>query len=117
MNELEKIINRDVYDEPNEDYVLIKTTYAAISVAGLYEATRAAWRAKLEKAQKYNYVLSVVYGVVREVYKVKEWYQVEDNRIAFNGEPATGPITQLKGKLIPEKYRKKGSSNPFMYKK
>lgn len=118
LSELNNVFVREVYEEPEEDYVLIKTTYGAISDAGnLYEATRSAWRANLENAKKYNYVLSVVYGIVRQVYKVKDWYQVEDNRIAFIGEKATGTITNLIGKLIPEKYRQKGASNPFLYKK
>ena len=107
-----------VYDEPEEDYVIIKTTAKAIDLRNsLYEATRASWNAKLENAQKYNHVLSTVYGIVREVYEVERWYPVEGGRIAFIGHPATGTIAALKGKRIPEIYRQKGMARPFLYKR
>jgi len=108
-----------VYDEPEEDYVIIKTTVEAIALKNnsLYEASRASWNAKLENAQKYKYVLSTVYGIVREVYEVNKWYPVEDGRIAFDGQPATGTIAALKGKRIPEIYRQKGMARPFLYKR
>lgn len=106
-----------VYFEPKEDYIIIKTTPGAIQVhGGLYEATRKAWTASLNRAKKYKYVLSVVYGVVREVYEVERWYSVCD-RIAFVGKPANGPITSLKKHQIPQKYKGKGMANPFLYKK
>ena len=109
------------YTEPNEDYIIIKTTPGAIQNNGsLYEATRRAWRADLKKAKKYKYVLAVIYGVVREVYEVKSWYVYNpqaNQRIAFDGKPTNDPISELKGKRIPACYRKKGQANPFMYKK
>lgn len=105
------------YNEPSEDYVIIKTTPNGISANGnLYEATRRSWRAKLSKAQNYKYVLAVVYGVVREVYEVDKWYQ-DGERIAFEGHVSQAPISIVKGKLIPDKYKKKGAANPFIYKK
>ena len=104
------------YSEPKEKYIIIKTTTNAIaSNGGLYEATRRAWRGNLEKAKKYKYVLSVVNGIVREVYEAN-WYQYNPDRIAFDGEVSHDPISSLKGKLIPKKYRKKGNANPFLYK-
>ena len=107
-----------VYTEPKEDYIIIKTTPSAISDNGsLYEATRRAWRANLKTAIKYRYVLACVYGIVREVYKVDNWFQYNDTRIAFDGAPTNDPISQLKGFQIPDYYRAKGASNPFLYKK
>lgn len=41
----------------------------------LYDATRKAWRANLELASKIKIVLSVIGGIVREVYEVDEWYR------------------------------------------
>ncbi len=106
------------YEEPSEKYILIKTTPDAICSNGsLYEATRRAWRAKLETAKGYKYVVAVVYGIVREVYEVDEWYQYNEDRIAFNGKPTNAPISSLNNKRIPKKYREKGASNPFLYKK
>lgn len=105
------------YEEPEEDYIIIKTTPGAIQVhGGLYEATRQAWRASLTKAKRYKYVLAVVYGVVREVYEVERWYSV-GGRIAFEGKPTSHPIASLKFHQIPQKYRVKGAAYPFLYKK
>lgn len=109
------------YTEPNDDYIIIKTTSRAVQDHGsLYEATRRAWRADLKKAKRYKYVLAVINGIVREVYEVDRWYVFNpsvNNRIAFDGKETKDPISSLKGKRIPPEYRKKGQANPFMYKK
>lgn len=121
LEDLSALLNIEEYNEPEEDYILIKTSYNAISLNGnLYEATRRSWRAKLENAQKFKYVFSVIDGIVREVYKVQRWYQYDDTqRIAFDGSPVEkdDPMAQYKNKRIPEYYRTKGSANPFQYKK
>lgn len=118
IDDIYKLTNAMVYTEPEEDYIIIKTSDETIQVNGnLYEATRRCWRAKLENAQKYHYVFSVIKGLVREVYKVHKWVQYEPDRIAFEGEPATDHMASFKGKRIPAEYRKKHSANPFLYKK
>ncbi len=115
--DLEEICHLQEYDEPVEDYIIIKTTQGAIEANGnLYEATRRSWRADLRKAQKYRYVLSVIHGVVKEVYTVDRWYS-DGYRIAFDGHVTTDSISALKGHQIPAKYRKKGMATPFLYKK
>lgn len=120
LEDLSASLNIKEYEEPEEDYIIIKTTYNAISINGdLYEATRRSWRASLEKAAKYKYVFSVIDGIVREVYNVQRWYKYDDTeRIAFEGSPVglDDPMAQYKNKMIPAYYRTKGSSNPFRYK-
>lgn len=117
LEDLQNSCNTIEYSEPEEKYVIIKTSINAIQVnGGLYEATRICWRATLKKAEKYNYVFAVINGIVREVYKVNRWYQHNSDRIAFEGVPATDHMASFKNKLIPAKYRKKGASNPFIYK-
>ena len=116
LEDLCQSVNTAEYEEPDEKYIIIKTTPDFINARGsLYEATRKVWRADLKRAKRYKYVLAVVYGIVREVYEAKEWYQVGD-RIAFRGEPTTA-LASLKGKRIPAKYRAKGAAYPFLYKK
>ena len=122
LEDLYKTYNIPEYIEPSEKYVIIKTTPNAINERGsLYEATRIAWRAKLNKAKKYKYVLAVVNGIVREVYEVYKdngWYQFSSDRIAFHGKPTNDAIaSMLKNKQIPNYYKKRGAANPFMYKK
>ena len=122
-DDLQATFKRPIYEEPDDvDYVIIKTTNAVVQAAqgSLYEATRRAWRANLKRAEKVKFVLSVIAGIVREVYEVEEWYQSAEsnNRIEFHGKPACDEIANLfRDKMIPEYYRKKGMSSPFLYKK
>ena len=121
VDDFEAMADIREYAEPEEDYIIIKTTKGAIEANGnLYEATRRCWRASLDNAKKYKYVLSVIGGIVKEVYEIDnkdDWFKME-NRIAFKGHVSTNQnLLSLKGKLIPEKYRTKGAANPFMYKK
>ena len=121
--DLQATFRRPIYEEPDDvEYVIIKTTNAVVQAAqgGLYEATRRAWRANLNKVKNVKLVLSVVSGIVREVYAVKEWYRSPeaDNRVEFIGEPARDEVANLfRGKMIPECYRKKGMASPLLYKK
>lgn len=121
-DDLQATLKRPIYEEPEGiDYVIIKTSNNAIQINGsLYEATRRAWRAKLDRARNIKFALSVIGGIVREVYEVDQWYQSpeSENRIEFNGKPACDEIAnQLRGKMIPDYYRKQGMSSPFLYKK
>lgn len=116
--------NIPVYAEPEGiDYIIIKVKESVINGdrgGNLYETTRRAWRAKLETAMPYRYVLSVVGGVVQEVYKVSRWYTSSEYapRIEFEGQVAEFDIRNLfVGKMIPECYRQKGLASPFLYKK
>lgn len=121
-NDLQSSLMRPVYEEPTDlDYVIIKTTRNVVSISGdLYEATRRAWRASLDRASKVKIVLSVISGIVCEVYEVSEWYRSpeSDARIEFHGKVANDDVANLfRGKMIPEYYRKKGMSSPFLYKR
>ena len=109
----------------NLKYLIIKTSYSAIRNNGsLYEATRRAWKLSLSSARQYKYILSVINGVVKEVYEVEkeEWHisADADGRIEFdnNGRIANGQIwRELIGKKIPSCYRKKGMLNPVIGRK
>ena len=111
----------EAYTEPEADYILIKVRSAVLAEKcnNLYETTRKAWRADLNKVQNYKYVLAAVDGIVRGVYTKLAWYDsVEPNRIEFTGIECSEDWTKdVIGKKIPEQYRKKGAANPFMYKK
>lgn len=117
VEDFEKQSNLVEYQEPKEDYIIIKTSKGAIEANGsLYEATRRSWKADINKAKKYKYVLSVINGIVKEVYFVDNWYP-DGDRIAFEGKETNDKISSLKETLIPAKYRKKGMASPFLYKK
>lgn len=120
VEDFEMLCNKKEYQEPQEDYIIIKTTENAINLYGnLYDATRQSWRGSIDRAQKYKYVLSVVYGEVKEVYEVENngWYKIGD-RIGFNGKVTANPdMRALVGQLLPLKYMERGMANPFLYKK
>ena len=71
----------------------------------LYEATRKAWRISLKRAQKAEYVFSVLNNKVLEIYKPTSWYVKldEEPRLAFEGVLAPIDIrAKYIGKEIPE---------------
>lgn len=116
VEDLEALCNMTTYTEPENDYIIIKTSQDAINSQGsLYEATRKSWKANLDRAKKYIYVLATINGVVKEVYVVDKWYK-DGDRIAFDGHPATDDMASLKGHIIPDYYRKRGMACPFIYK-
>ena len=71
----------------------------------LYDATRKAWRISLKRAQKAEYVFSILDNVVLEVYKPTSWYVKldEEPRLAFDGVLAPIDVrAKYIGKEIPE---------------
>ena len=113
----------NIYEEPDFDYVIIKTTITKIRECGgnIYEATRRAWKVG-ERIKQYKYVLSVVNKVVQAVYAVDNWRIVESSeakgRYEFFGSEVTGKnFDSLIGKTIPAKYRVMGMASPVVYKK
>lgn len=106
-----------VYEEPNFNYVIIKTKNSTVAERGsLYEATRYRWSAS-DRITHYSFVISVIDAIVQKVYIVDRW-QKSGDRWEFFGREASGEDFQkLIGKKIPEKYRKKGMASPVVYKK
>tara|TARA_B100000925_G_C21828241_1_gene395977 strand:- start:12 stop:716 length:705 start_codon:yes stop_codon:yes gene_type:complete len=80
----------------------------------IYNATKQSWKVSASRIQNIKYALSEYEGIIIEVYKINEWYEI-DNRWGFNGEVAEN--------LIREKYinksiahtKKKGAANPVRY--
>lgn len=120
-----KIENREccIYEEPNFDYVIIKTSSNKVRecAGNIYEATRRAWKTG-ERIKQYKYVLSVIDKIVQAVYAVDDWHVVENGqfrgRYEFVGKQVTGAdFDCLVGKTIPQKYRVQGMASPVVYKK
>ena len=96
--------------------IKIKDHWLAHNNYDRYETTRKAWKINVNNTKGYDYVLSVSNGIVKEVYKVHDWYELEENRYGFNGERAIETIKdKFINKKIPEAYRKKGMASPFLY--
>ena len=124
---LQKRFDLKEYDEPNDfKYIIIKVQqwkldelFEKYPKTYRYEATRSAWKIKPRSVKEYPYVFSVTDGVVKEVYKINNWYYTENRkRYAFNGEVASEEIREkFVGKRVPDKYIKKGLANPTLYSK
>ena len=101
-----------------------------------YDATRRCWRANIEKARRADYVLAIVNGIVKGVFK-PEWYITTDKecekererckrmkvntklckvckRIRFNGVEAPDDVKKrYLNKEVPSEYQK--CQNPVRY--
>lgn len=112
----------DYYDEPQDiDYMIIKTSQERVDLCNgsMYEATRSAWRVKVENVRQYKYVLGVIKGIVRGVYCVEEWHDAPNRpyRYEFTGYDAPSEIAgRFLGKRIPPQYSKPGLANPVLFK-
>lgn len=94
----------------------------------LYEVTRGYWKVNVKKAEKADYVFSVYKGMIKEVYKVREWLpagtiprptlpdaETPAGRFEFVGEIAEENIRdKYIEKSIANLYRK-GEANPIKY--
>lgn len=93
----------------------------------LYSATKLAWRLNREKASSAEVVLPTIRGLIVGAFIADKWMEAtKDNfpeldsdipkRYGFIGTEAPEDIkTYYVGKKIPERYRKKGASNPIKY--
>lgn len=113
------------YDEPdNIDYVIVKVKNSTVDDYDndRYEASRQAWPLSLEcvkNIRKIQYVLSATNGIVKEVYKVDEWYPSHiQGRVEFHGKRAENKIRNIFiDKLLPSTYRQKGLASSALYKR
>ncbi len=103
-----------------------KSYHEGMSALELYDVTRGCWKRKLESVKPAEYVLSVSFGEVKEVYKVDSWVpsselnretipfdaELEKGRIGFNGKVAEEQIRQKYiNKSVSELF-KRGEADP-----
>jgi uncharacterized protein len=92
----------------------------------LYEATRYAWKLRLEKAQQAEVVLATVQGEIVGAFIPRKWMEATDEnfpgretapaRFGFVGVEAPDEIkVRYVGKRVPDEYRKPGAANPIKY--
>lgn len=120
-----------VREDITENVIAIKINQAYrenMTELELYEVTRGYWKVDVKRAEKADYVFSVYKGMIKEVYKVKEWLpagtiprstlpdaKVPTDRYEFVGEVAEEAIrNKYIEKSIANLYRK-GEANPIKY--
>lgn len=123
--------NTLVREDITENVIAIKINQAYrenMTELELYEATRGCWKIDVKRAEKVDYVFSVYKGIIKEVYKIKEWLpagtiprstlpdaKVPTDRYEFVGEVAEEAIrNKYIEKSIANLYRK-GEANPIKY--
>ena len=103
---------------------------------GVYDAVRFAWKLTPSEANKAKIILATVQGVIKGVFVAEQWleatqenfpnfmllgedvynHEIRSKRYGFIGKNAPPEFqTKYLGKRIPEKFRKKGASNPVKY--
>jgi hypothetical protein len=127
MNAIE-IVNKYAAEEAEFKHnVLMITINKSVSERSIYNATRFAWKVDKRKAEKVDYVLSVIQGIIVDVHKPLEWKEAtienfpefnidRPGRYGFYGIEADESIKKLyQRKRVPDEYRKKGAANPIKY--
>ncbi|MBS1712987.1 MAG: hypothetical protein JST30_01485 [Armatimonadetes bacterium] len=81
----------------------------------LYTATRKSWVVNKRSADQVKYAVAVAFGIVREVYRIEEWYPSEDHpaRWAFRGTIAP-ELRHYVGGCVANQFIK-GAANPIKY--
>lgn len=109
------------FEAPNvsisEPAILIKINKLykrGMSADVLYHATRKSW-VMGERRNGAKYGFAVAFGIIRQVYRIEEWYPSEDNpkRWAFRGVVAPDLAHYIGGSVA--KYFAKGEAFPIKY--
>ena len=122
--QIQNIYKAEVLEEIADKCIIIKIKQWSIDryngnlSDAIYEATRSAWKMSIARAEKADFVLSVIDGIVKAVYSDMKWsnHEERNGRLEFIGNDAPESI-KLKyiGKRIPQEYRKKGFASPCLY--
>jgi len=106
-----EIIEKSILIKINASY------YEGMSKEEIYNATKGNWKLSLDKAQKAEYIFSIVNGMILEIYKITNWYEVKNSdRIAFEGVIAS---EKIRDKYIDKSVRHlylRGEANPCKYR-
>jgi len=117
------------------DYLEIKHKLLCLSIGraienekDIYDATRYAWKLKVENARNVDYIIGHSDGKVRGVFKADHWLPADDpefqglsenidsSRWGFVGSVAPSEVLALYfGKDMPEDFSKKGAANPVRF--
>ena len=123
----QEIVNRyEAHVASFEHRVILINVNRSATETSLYEATRYAWKISAKRAKRAEYVLAICHGIIVEVFIAEKWlpatpenfpgYEPIPGRYGFIGTEAPDRIRKMYvGKRIPDKYRKKGASNPIKY--
>jgi len=122
--QIQNIYKAEVLEEIADKCIIIKIKQWSIDryngslSDAIYEATRSAWKMSIARAEKADFVLSVIDGIVKAAYSDMKWsnHEERNGRLEFIGNDAPESIkSKYIGKRIPQEYRKKGLASPCLY--
>ena len=118
-------------DDITDNIIIIKINKSykpGMDADHLYGITRGCWKVSIPYASQADYALAVVYGEVKEVYKILKWVsalkerrktiefnaEIEKGRIIFKGEVASDDVRK---KYLAFRYVQSGpdGGQPFLY--
>jgi len=115
---------------PPDEKVLLISVNRESAERSLYEAVRYAWKINPRKAAEADVILATVRGVIRGAFEATEWLPVNienfptrwvegdlsEGRHGFVGREASREVwSRYVGKRVPDRFRKRGASNPVKY--
>ena len=127
MNAYEILTRYQAEEADINHNVLMININRSINNKDTYDAVRFAWKLSVDRAKRAEYILAIEKGIIVDVFKAVEWQLAtkqnfpefgdhNDMRYGFVGDEANVEIKQQYiHKRLPEKYRKKGASNPIKY--
>jgi len=109
-----------------EHKALLISVNRSSAETSLYEATRYAWKISRSKAEKAELILPTFQGLIVGAFVADEWLEATSEnfpgrddipgRLGFIGREASEEIKHLYvNKRVPDRYRKRGASNPIKY--
>ena len=116
-DEIIRLYNAKPLKEIDDPVIIIninKKYQRGSDTSEIYNATKQSWRVSSSRIQTIKYALSEYEGIIIEVYKINDWYQI-NNRWGFNGEVAEDLIRSKYINKSIAHTKKKGSANPIRY--
>jgi hypothetical protein len=117
-DEIIRLFNAKPLYELDEPVILIninKKYKRGSDSSEIYNATKQSWKVSASRIQNIKYALSEYEGIIIEVYKINEWYEIED-RWGFNGVIAESSVRNKYINKSIAHTKKRGSANPIRYR-
>lgn len=106
-----------------DDIVVIKINqsyYEGMSAEALYDYTRGIWKRSIKSVSVADYALSVVYGIVVEVYKIDHWMPALETKFTARKVDPKSSADRIAfvGKVAPDSVRNRyvGKSVAYLFK-
>lgn len=126
MHAKEIVRRYEANDAEFKHRVILISVHRTAADTSLYSATRFAWRIDPRRAEKAEYALPLIQGLIVGAFEPVQWLEATTNnfpgrepmpgRWGFTGNEAPEKVRKLYvGKRVPAQYRRRGAANPIRY--